>query len=144
MDFYDSLHRFVSLASLVLTPATIILSLAVVIVWLDSAKRALFSREKNSVQWLILGVSIGFVGSIVDNAYWGVAWTADFLGHSSRDQLFKNGVYSNAPFRQLCTIAAAACHVKAGVDSHNIFFKFVVISAGLSGVFVAVALLIHG
>ena len=66
---------------------------------------------------LILGIVIGFAGSFFDNLYWGFAWGAEALGHSTRDWWFSHGVWSNLPFRQGAGILAGACHVVAASRS---------------------------
>lgn len=54
---------------------------------------------------------------------------ADYTGHEYRDALFKYGVYSNAPFRQVCTIGAAVCHIKAAVDTDSHLFRYAVLGS---------------
>lgn len=133
IELLDRAHRAVTLASLALTPATIIAAAVVVFLWWGSAKRAFWISHKSEVQWFVLGVTIGFIGSMVDNIYWGLAWAADYTGHESRDALFRYGVYSNTPFRQICTIGAAVCHIKAAVDTDSHLFRYSILgSLGIS------------
>lgn len=63
--------------------------------------------------FLIAGVYIGFWGSMIDNAWWGVAWSADYLELPFRNFFFHNGVYPNTFFRQTALIIAGGLHVHA-------------------------------
>lgn len=102
---------FVTLISLWLTPLTIIACAAVVFEFGPSAIKAYRSSHRTNLNWFILGIVIGFVGDFVDNLYWGLAWSADYLDHSYRDRLFNGGVYSNSVFRQGAGILSALCHL---------------------------------
>jgi len=101
--------------SLFLTWPTILLGAVVVIKWGQSAWKSLCTKrsERDSTQWFILGVAVAFLGSIVDNGYWGVAWTAHTIDHPQTLNLFATGVYFNIPFRQMAGAYAAYCHLKA-------------------------------
>ncbi len=98
--------------SLVLTWALLFLCLAVCHRWRSAAADLLADRN-NPIAWFAGGVFIHFATNFADNLYWGVAWSAHFGGWASEAALFENGVYSNIPFRQIGTIAAAFCHLKA-------------------------------
>lgn len=101
--------------SLGLTAPTIFLACAVIVRWFDAAASSFATHKENrtSHQWFIIGVFISFLGQAADNLWWGVAWTAEFLGLPFRDSLFDYGVVSNIPCRQLTGIIAAFCHLKA-------------------------------
>lgn len=103
--------------SLALTIPTLVLSAWVVFAYRPDAHQAIQSIATGRVPWrvqlLILGIVIGFAGSFFDNLYWGLAWGAEAIGHSSRDAWFENGVWSNLPFRQGAGIVAGICHVVA-------------------------------
>lgn len=73
------------------------------------ARIGIYSRS----HLLVLGITIGFAGSFMDNLYWGFAWTAEAIGHPSRDWWFSHGVWSNLPFRQGAGILAGIAHVVA-------------------------------
>lgn len=103
---------FAELLSLVLTAPTIILSVWVVALFYKLAWTALIAKNKTSTQWFVLGIAAGFIGSVMDNLYWGVAWTASFLSIDVADTLFQFGVFSNIPFRQLAGTVAAYCHIR--------------------------------
>lgn len=109
------MNGLVTFLSLALTPPTIVAAIAVVVIWYRSAKKALEAKERTEMHWLIMGVFVGFVGSVFDNAYWGIAWAADYLNHPSKDWWFQNGVFSNLPFRQIATLVAAYCHLRAAI-----------------------------
>ena len=99
--------------SMGLTPATIILALAVIYHWWRTAISTVYAIEKDSVAWLILGVVISFIGQCGDNIYWGIAWTLHAIDSPEAEMWFNNGVYNNIPFRQTLGIIAAFCHLKA-------------------------------
>lgn len=127
------MHETVTLMSLALTPPTIIASIAVLSIWYQSTRKALANRQKTEMHWLIIGVFIGFTGSVVDNAYWGIAWATDFVGHTSKDWLFHYGVFSNLPFRQIATLAAAYCHIRAALTSNSRILRLVLLSGWIFG-----------
>lgn len=130
----------VTLLSLLLTPATVIGCIAVVVLWFDSAKKAFYEKHKTEMHWLILGVFFSFLGSIVDNTYWGLAWSANYLEHPLADDLFHNGVFSNLPFRQITTLLAAYCHMRAAIVTDSKFFKWTVAIGWILGVALTAAL----
>lgn len=109
------------LISLFMTVPTVILGLGVVRKW---GYRALFilakpAKERTKVEWLVLGVFIGFAGLVPDNGWWGVAWTMHFLDSPHRDWWFDNGVYSNIIFRQAAGVYSAYCHLQSSVHEED-------------------------
>lgn len=78
------------------------------------------TKRRDDTQWFILGVAIGFAGSVVDNLYWGLAWTAYYIDSAWADLLFSSGIYFNLFDRQLAGIFAAYCHVKAAIKNGQI------------------------
>lgn len=127
------MDRLVTLASLAITPATIILSLMVVYVWFGGVKEALKKKGVSitDLEWFIIGVWIGFLGSVIDNLYWGLAWTADYLNLSVKDWLFSHGPYSNLPFRQITTTLAAYCHLRAAINTKNSIMRATAITTAV-------------
>lgn len=117
-DFNMTPHEFAELTSLVLSVPTVVLSAAVVWLWGPTAWRALRNTTEvmTGTCWFILGVAAGFLGSLVDNIYWGMAWTASFVHHPWKDWFFEQGVWSNIPFRQTAGIIAAYCHLRAAKE----------------------------
>lgn len=134
------LREAVTLLSLALTVPAVMGCIGVILLWKDSAVDALQQQERLALHWFILGVTVGFLGSLVDNVYWGIAWTADYLGHSSRDAWFYNGVYPNLIFRQACLSFAAYCHIRAAVATTHISFKVWVTFSWFAGILLALAL----
>ena len=68
-----------------------------------------------------------------------VTWTANYINSESSVTrwLFDHGTSVNIPFRQICGIAAAYCHVYAAVNVNAIQtkqFKVFVLSASAAGV----------
>lgn len=108
----SSIHKFVEVQSLIMSVPTILGAIAVVFLW---GRPTIFQRATTR-DWIMLGVTISFVGQIGDNVYWGVAWTANFLDSPWASSLFQAGVFSNIPFRQGCGTVAAYCHLRAYCD----------------------------
>jgi len=122
-----------------LTVLTILLGIAVVVHWGQSAANAITSDKKlTSEQWLILGVVIAFIGQTLDNTYWLITWTAHYFDNASplSDFLFEHGTLVNIPFRQICGIVAAYCHVYAAVQldkTKTYKFKSYILLASAAG-----------
>jgi len=140
------IHEFAEMVSLALTPATIILSIVVVRLWGAKAWESLKAgKAQDSVGWFILGVTLGFIGACCDNLYWGIAWGASFLNHSTEAAWFDAGVYSNIPFRQSLGIAAAFCHIKSAEKMLGGKFRAILLFTVWAGLaFVAVLLWLKG
>ncbi len=117
------MHDVITILSLGLTPLTIIASCAVVYLWWSGAWTALTKEHREPMHWFILGVLVGFIGAVFDNLYWGVAWSLDYINSPYRDAVFDFGVYSNLPFRQIATAAAALCHVRAAITADSTALK---------------------
>ena len=84
------------LISLVLTAPTLVLAILVVHLWGRPALSAWRETgELGDRGWLLLGVTLGFAGSIGDNAYWGATWTLSFLDHPDADAWFRWGCVPN-------------------------------------------------
>lgn len=106
---------YAELLSLGLTIPTVVMSVWVVLMFVNKALEGLRIPNRTAVQWFAMGVAIGFFGSSIDNIYWAIPWTASFLGLSAAEDLIQFGVYPNVIFRQLCGIAAAYCHIRCGI-----------------------------
>ncbi len=133
-------HKLAELVSLALTVPTVVLGLTVVYLWGTEAKAAILKRNKTATQWFIIGVAVGFVGGALDNIYWAIPWSANFLGLQSTDLLMQSGVYFNIPFRQIAGIVAAYCHIRSAIvfveGSHPLKSKHLtalVVSASIAG-----------
>lgn len=112
----EGMNEWAQYVSLCLTLPTIVLSLLVVARYGPRgwrAVKAMRRRKPTEVELLITGISVGFIGSVVDNLYWGLAWGSDFLNLDVRDTLFDMGVWSNIPFRQVTGSIAAVLHLWA-------------------------------
>lgn len=129
-----TIDSIVQLISLALTPMVIIGCVVVVYLWRHGALNSLKTANRKDIDWFILGVAIAFLGGGIDNLYWGIAWSADYIGHPTRDFWFKHGTYSNAPFRQVCGVIAAFCHIKAAVGTDNTVLKRLAIVGAALGV----------
>lgn len=136
----EELRDMASLTSLALTVPTLCGCFGVVWLWHRSAWRAWSAQHKTETHYFIIGVVIGFAGSMFDNAYWFVAWYADYAHLDIRDELFRNGAYPNVLFRQIATATAAAFHIRAAVASSSIMFRVWVLGAWLAGLLLAAVL----
>ena len=101
--------------SLALTVAGIIWAYEVLRFWREDTIAAWKAESRTAAQWLILGIVISFAGSILDNLYWGVAWGTHYLGLEISAKFFRNGVWSNLPFRQLPLIFASVLHAYGSI-----------------------------
>jgi len=70
---------------------------------------------------MIMGIVINFAGNLVDNLWWGIAWSIYYIqGDGMTDNFFfVNGSYSNVIFRQTAGILGALCHIRAAWISEN-------------------------
>lgn len=109
------IQNFAELISLGYSWPAIVLGAAVVVYWGAAARESWQTpaKERTDTQWLILGVVVGFFGGVIDNSYWGLAWTLSYAESPLQDVAFDTGVYFNIPFRQLCGLYAAYCHLEA-------------------------------
>ena len=99
--------------SLGMTPATILLSICVVVMLWRRGTKIFHTRALDDVDWLILGICISFLGKIGDNSWWCIAWHHSAVHSEKTSWWFMNGVFSNVLFRQGCALLAACCHLKA-------------------------------
>jgi hypothetical protein len=122
--------------SLGLTVPTIILSLAVVRAWGPRVWFAIRHGQMTEAQWLILGVSISFVGAFMDNLYWAIPWTLHFISSEHADFFFMLGVHFNIFFRQSTGILAALCHLKSFYAGRRGYrsLSFLLLAAHIVGV----------
>lgn len=118
------MNSYAEFISLILTVPTLVLSSWVCKMYGPTAlaaARKLANRETvNEQEYLIMGITAGFAGAFADNAYWGLAWCAEFLNLSSAGWLFSHGVYSNLPFRQGAGILAASLHLMLSLSASRV------------------------
>lgn len=107
------LQKTAEICSLALTVPTVVLGVGVIWVWGPSAIKQLKAKTLTSESWFIIGVVVAFLGSVLDNIYWGIPWTLSFMGDPNTDFYMTHGVYFNIWFRQTAGIIAAYCHLKA-------------------------------
>ena len=129
--------------SLGLTVPTIILSLAVVRAWGPRVWFAIRQGQMTEAQWLILGVSISFVGAFMDNLYWSIPWTLHFISSEHAEYFFMLGVHFNIFFRQSTGILAALCHLRSFYAGRSGYrsLSFLLLLANIAGV--AYILIMH-
>jgi hypothetical protein len=111
-----TIQKVAELISNGLAIPTILLSLLVVFFWFNPAKSSIKSVVKTSEQWFILGVFIGFLGESLDNIYWTIAWSIQYLSLDIAPLVMEKGVFNNIPFRQVLGIIAAYCHVRSALQ----------------------------
>lgn len=112
-------YEAANVVSLFLTPTTIYLCFLTALLFYRNAANAFFSQHPKATGWIAMGIVASFSGSLVDNVYWGAAWSADFTHSAYRDWLFQHGVFSNIPFRQSCDSLGAYCHIIAAVSFYR-------------------------
>lgn len=116
--------------SLLLTFPTIVACIFVLYVWTPHLPR-------EAKHWLLVGIAFSFVGSIVDNTWWGIAWYLRREDDPSWHWWFDHGVYSNIFFRQAFKLIAAYCHIKAAIIErearmlNRMFFLMIITSLAL-------------
>lgn len=113
MTVFEWFHSVMTLISMGLTSPALTVCVLVLMSWHVSYVEYCRTRSKDPSLMLIAGVYIGFFGSMVDNAWWGLAWSFDYLSHPYRDFFFHNGIYPNTFFRQGALIWAGILHVSA-------------------------------
>ena len=70
-------------------------------------------KDDKKICWIIAGIFFGFGGNLIDNIYWAIPWTSNFLDLNCTADLVKFGVIPNVFFRQFLTSLAAYCHIRA-------------------------------
>lgn len=132
---------FAEFVSLCLTAPTILLAWLVVWNYWPRAKAAIQTMRRGEhtteVDLLVVGIAAAFIGGMLDNIYWGITWTTEFLGHPSRDAWFAHGAMSNIPFRQLTGIGAAILHlwpVVVGRKRRNRYITWVAVATLITSV----------
>lgn len=109
------MSNWAELISMAATVPTVVCAIAVIAVWGQDALRIVLREKPNNwrdTDYLVVGIAIAFFGSAIDNVYWAVAWSANYLQMDSADFWFQSGVYVNIPARQVCGILAGFLHLK--------------------------------
>jgi len=63
--------------------------------------------------WIAAGIFVGFLGELIDGAYWGVTWLAHFYGWPFASAAMTWGVVANIPSREIMVVMAAYGHLRA-------------------------------
>lgn len=116
IETVDSIAELVSLAE---TWPTLFSSALVFFWWKGLLKKAVLKNHRDwvGIDFFVLGICISYMGGFLDNLYWGVAWTCDFLMLEAKEFVFSRGVYSNIPFRQTAQTVSAYLHLR-GIMIH--------------------------
>jgi len=127
------MYEIITLLSIALVPLTIVASAAVVYIFRTPFIRALSHKDKTAVQWMIIGITINFIGAIFDNLWWLIAWSFHYVDPVSPAKVFffDNGSYSNVIARQICGIIGAMCHIFSGAMARNQTIKRVTWTGGV-------------
>ena len=125
--------EWATLISLALTPLAILASLGVIVLWARSGRDALLQRDRVDRDYFILGVMIGFIGSLMDSIYWGIGWTLKYTSHPGWDDWLDEGALNNLIFRQGATALAAICHIKAGLVAESVLLRSLYIASAVGG-----------
>lgn len=115
MEFSIDFYRNAELVSLFLTNSSIYMFACLLILWTAATWKILErgSALRTASDLMILGVSISYLGSLLDNVYWASAWTASYKNLAIKNVLFKNGVLANIPFRNIPGIISSFLHIRA-------------------------------
>jgi len=66
--------------------------------------------------WIAWGIFVGFVGELLDGAYWGLTWLGHFYGWPITPDLIRWGVVVNIPTREVMVMMAAYGHIRASMS----------------------------
>ena len=126
----DGAHQITELVSMILTWPTVILSFSVVMIWVPVAWRGVRqlgwrsltrlkkdNREAAASVFLAVGITVGFLGGLLDNSYWSIPWSLSSVGHPHEMAWNQFGPLPNIFTRQLCGMIAAYCHIRAAMLS---------------------------
>jgi len=109
MDF--DIHRAFEQASLILTFPGVAIGLLVVYLWGPAAWAAFRRPVKTHQDYLVMGVTVGFIFGPLDSIFWFIPWSLNYVGSAMFTDWVKLGVYFNVPFRQGGDIVSAWMHV---------------------------------
>ena len=113
---YENIRIIVELQSLALTAPVLVLCAFVIYGCLHPLKTSI---KGSQMRWILFGICFGFLGNFVDNLYWMIPWTSNYLGLSTTPDLVNFGVFPNLLFRQTLTSVAAYCHLRAFIPEDN-------------------------
>lgn len=116
---YEILRTLTQLQSLALTAPLI--ALCVVVVWevlkptRDLVKKKKLTVNEHRLKWVFIGILIGFIGKIIESAWWAIPWTLDYLDIDKDNwkKIHGAGVFFNLIFRQLFFTISAYCYLRA-------------------------------
>lgn len=105
--------------SLVLTIPAVLFAFLVLFLWGKEAWKSFRTpkKEKTSIQWLILGIFLGFAGYILDSIYWFHVWTMIHLDMPLWKIPQMLGAVSNIFFRQTLGMVSAYCHIQSYIKT---------------------------
>jgi hypothetical protein len=116
-------------------------SFCVFYIWGSKSIKKDFSTSLDPSDWLILGVTLSFLGIFFDNLFWLFLITNNYLFNTSFDFSELN-IVASIISKEIFTLMAAFCHLKAYISlkkgSENFASKLWVISSLVGAVYVAV------
>ncbi len=110
---YEATRTFVELQSLAMTAPVLVLCAMVIYECITPLKTAV---PRTQIRWILFGIILGFSGNLVDNFYWMIPWTSNYLQLPITSDLVNFGVFPNLVFRQGLTTVAAYCHIRAFIS----------------------------
>ena len=110
-------YNIIQLISLGLSVVALYIIFGLLQAWHGPAKAALrvHNPNKQSSDWIILGIYLSFAGQFIDITYWQIGWSSYYINSDSHltRVLFEYGTIPNIFFRQGIGIAAAILHLIA-------------------------------
>jgi hypothetical protein len=85
----------------------------VLLVWAPKFIRWYDRSKLGPHEWLLIGISLGFLSTIGDNIFWGITWYSKMKAWPTSEWWFDHGPAANLLFRHVGKIAAAGCHLEA-------------------------------
>lgn len=81
--------------------------------WSPKAWTALWKRQRDAADWLVLGVTTFVIGASLNMAYWGTYWWLQNSGNPLYGTLNDYGPYVNLFTRQGMAVISCLCHLRA-------------------------------
>lgn len=76
-------------------------------------------KKEGQMCWILTGLSISFLGKVIESAWLLIPWTAEYLKLPEWEVLDDAGVFFNLIFRQLFFTFSGYCYLRAFVPKTN-------------------------
>jgi hypothetical protein len=151
---YESARIIVELQSIAWTFPVVVLCFFVAKEAFKPLKRFTLGskKEKDSfnpqMKWFITGIFVGFLGNCIDNFYWALPWSLNYLNEPHTKLLQDFGCFPNLLFRQTMTALAAYCHIRAFIsptksDCTKTLHKILIVSLAAGQLFILALYIIN-